>query len=120
MQRLLVFNADDRPFNAEPVAQILQSENGFRDERFNEPGGAAIEAVYDETNEHTIVRLSGDRETISLSGTTDAALRAALILQKRLPGPLRIIDTDYSFDLALGDNASIEELRAAMINAQAG
>jgi len=120
MQSLLVFNSDDRPFAVEPVAHILQSENGFRDMRFNEPGGAAIEAVYDQIDDYTIVRLTGDRETISLSGTTDAALRAVLILQRRLPGPLRIIDTDYSFDLALGGFASIEELRAAINSAHAG
>src|SRR6266478_6657598 len=103
MQKLLLFNADNRPFAVSLIEQIFRSESGFQEVRFNEPGGAAIEADYLDGPDYTIVRLSGNRETISLSGTTDAALRAALILQRHLSASLRIIDLDYSFDLLLQD-----------------
>src|SRR3981081_345253 len=107
MQSLLIFHSNDQPFAVEAVQRIFQSESGFQGVRFNEPGGAVLEAIYADPQESTIVRLNGNRETISLSGTTDAAFHAALILQRHLQAPLRIIDTDYSFDLTLGDFANV-------------
>jgi len=114
MHNILRFNSDEQPFEVEAIKRVFRSEGGFRDVRLNEPGGAVIEADYVEPQDRTIVRLSGDLETISLSGTSDAALRAALILQSHLDGPLRIIDTDYSFDLILKDFSNIEELQTAI------
>ena len=118
MQSILLFRPDDRPFEIEALQQVFQSEPGFRDVRFNDPGGAAVEAEYIEPEFRTIVRLSGDYDTISLTGTSDAALRAALILQKNLGTPLRMVDTDYSFDLVLEGFSNVEEVRAAMEKAQ--
>jgi hypothetical protein len=119
MHNIMLFNPDFQPFELAAIQRVFQSENGFRDVRFNEPGGAVIEADYVEPDASTIVRLSGDRRRISLSGTSDATLRAALILQRNLDMPLRIIDTAYSFDLILRDYPSIEQLRTAIANAQA-
>jgi hypothetical protein len=119
MQRLLLFNSDDEQFAVRQIQSILESEKRFHSLRFNEPGGALIEAQYSEGQDSTIVRLSGNRETISLSGTSDAALQAVLIFQRRLQRPLRLIDTDYTFDLILQEFANIEELRAAIESAQA-
>ena len=61
-----------------------------------------------EGGDFTMVELSPERDTISISGITDAALRAALIVQGHLDVPLRIIDLDYSFDLSLEDFSTIE------------
>lgn len=119
MHNLLLFNSDERPFEVEVIERIFHAEGGFRDVRYNEPGGAAIEADYIEPEDRTIVRLSGSRSRISLSGTSDAALRAALILQRHMDQPLRIIDTDYSFDLILRDFRNLEELQTAIDKAQA-
>ena len=120
MQSLLLFRPDNQVFAVESLERIFESENGFRDVRFNEPGGALIEAIYAADQDWTIVRLSGNGETISLSGQTDAALQAALVLQGHLSAPMRIIDSDYGFDLILSDFKDIEELRTAMEDAQAG
>jgi hypothetical protein len=49
-----------------------------------------------------------------LSGTTNAALRAALVLQRHLQSPLRITDLDFAFDFVLSDFRNIEELRGAI------
>jgi len=119
MHNIMLFNADDRPFDVASINRIFQSENGFHDVRFNEPGGAVIEADYVEPDDSTIVGLSGNRNRISLSGTSDATFHAALILQRNLETPLRIIDTEYSFDLILRDYPDAETLRAAIANAQA-
>ena len=118
MQSILLLNPDDRPFEIEAIQHVFQSEPGFRDVRFNEPGGVGIEADYVEPEDWTIVGLCGSRKSISLSGTTDAALRAALILQKNLNTPLRMVDTDYSFDLILQNIPNVETLRNAIQNSQ--
>ncbi len=118
MHSILLFNPDDRPFEVAVIERVLRSEPGFGDVRFNEPGGAYIEAEYVLGDYKTIARLSGNCGTISLSGTSDAALHAALILQSNLQAPLRMVDTDYSFDLILRDIPDIETLRTAIQNAQ--
>ena len=118
MRNILLLRLDEMPFDAVVIRHTLSTETGFRDVRFHDPGGAAIEADYSEPEDWTIVSLSKGLSRISLSGTSDAALRAALILQRHLKVPLRIIDTDYSFDLVLSDFQTVEQLRAAMDKAE--
>jgi hypothetical protein len=120
MQMLILFNSDHRPFDRQQIHDIFRSESKFHEVRFNTPGGSTIEADYVDGQDSTIVRLSDDLETLSLSGQTDAALHAAMILQRHLQGTIRIIDLDYAFDLSLADFQTIDELRAAVENAQAG
>ncbi|HEX4144830.1 MAG TPA: hypothetical protein VHY91_15105 [Pirellulales bacterium] len=120
MHNTLLFKLDDQPFDVAVIRHIFQTQRGFRDVRFNLPSGRVIEADYVEADDSTVVGLNGDRETISLRGTSDAALHAALTLQRNLDTPLRIIDTDNSFDLILRDYPNVEELRTAIANAQAG
>ena len=118
MTSLLLLHLDDRAFETADIERIFQANSGFRDVRFNEPGGAIIEADYVEPEDLTIVALSGSRKSIALSGTTDAAFRAALILQRNLDCPLRLVDSGYSFDLVLDGFSSIEELQSAIENAR--
>jgi hypothetical protein len=118
MHNILLFNSNDQPFDIASVRHIFQTTSGFRDVRVNLPSGRPIEADFGDSNDSTAVGLSGDRETISLRGTSDAALRAALLLQRGIGIPLRIIDTDYSFDLNLSDYSSVADLRAAIMNAE--
>jgi hypothetical protein len=119
MQSLLLFSADRRSFTVEALENIFKSVTGFGKIRYNTPVGTPIEADYAEGDDFTMVDLSPEREAISISGTTDAALSAALIIQRHLGVPLRIIDLDYSFDLLVQDFANIEELRAAIDEEQA-
>jgi hypothetical protein len=118
MQNTLLFNSDMRPFEVEAIERVFQLEEGFVQVRYSTPIGTPIEADFVEGQDSTIVRLSGNRNRISLSGTSDAALRAALILRKHLDTPLRMVDTDYSFDLILRDLMSLEELRSAIDKAR--
>jgi hypothetical protein len=118
MHNLLLFKTDERPFPIPEIERIFRTAAGFREIRFNEPGGHLIEADYVEPNDWTIVGLSGDGETISLSGTSDAAFHAALILQRSLGTPLRMIDTEYSFDLTFQNISTVDELRTAMEKAR--
>jgi hypothetical protein len=119
MHNILLFNADDQPFDLATIRHIFQTQSGFREVRFNLPSGRVVEADFVEADDWTTLGLSGDRETISLRGTSDAALRAALILQGNLDTSLRIIDTDHSFDLILRDYPNVEGLRSAIADSQA-
>lgn len=120
MHSILLFRPDDRPFEIAALRHVFQSEPGFQNIRFDDPGGDAIEANYIEPEFRTMIGLSGDHGTISLRGVSDASLRASLILQRRLGMPLRMVDTDYSFDLILEGLSTVEELRDAIEKARTG
>lgn len=119
MQSLLLFCDDKRPFTVESLQNIFKSVNGFGEIRYETSIGIPIEVDYSEGDDFTMVDLSEKRDAISISGTTDAALSAALIIQRHLDVPLRIIDLDYSFDLPLQAFSTVDELRAAMDDEQA-
>jgi hypothetical protein len=119
MTNILLIRIDERQFDIAAVSHIFSTQSGFRDVRFDNLVGVALEADYAESGDWTIIGLSENLEAISLSGTSDAALRAALILQTHLKVPLRIFDTNYSFDLALQNYSTVDELRAAIESAQA-
>jgi len=114
MQSLLLFSDDKRLFTVEALQDIFKAVRGFGEIRYNTSVGIPIEADYSEGDDFTMVDLSRKRDAISISGMTDAALSAALIVQRHLDIPLRIIDLDYSFDLPLQEFANVEELRAAI------
>jgi hypothetical protein len=118
MQSLLVFKPDFTPFDPKVVEHAFRSRPEFSNLRFEEPGGALIECKYVEPTDWTIIRLSKNASTISLTDTWGAALRAALLIQKSLGIPLRMVDDDNSFDLTFSDISTVEELEAAMDNAR--
>jgi hypothetical protein len=91
---------------------------GFGDMRRNTPPGTPIEADFSAGHDFTTVRLNRARQAISIDGTSDASIRAALTLQEHLPTPLRMVDTEYSFDLALENYPNIAALRNAITKAQ--
>ena len=119
MHSLLLFDLDGREIPVDALQRIFQSVTGFQRVRHNTPTGTPIEADYIDGQDFTTVGLDTKRETISIRGTSGAALSAAWILQRNLDVPLRMVDTDYSFDLILRDFSNIDELRAAIENAQA-
>jgi hypothetical protein len=120
MHSLLLFDTTDRPISAGTLQRIFESVEGFKQVRRNTPAGTVIEADYLDGEDFTIVGLDSKRETISISGTSGAALTAAWMLQQHFSTPLRIVDTEYSFDLVVSDFASIEQLEAAIDDARAG
>ncbi len=117
MQKLLMFNPDFSPFDPKAVEQAFRS-CAFTDLRFDEPGGALIECNYTEPDDWTTIRLSGNAARISMYHTWGAALRAALLIQKSLGRPLRIMNDCCTFDLTFSDISTVEELEAAMENAR--
>jgi hypothetical protein len=118
MQRLLVFKPDDSPFSADSLLHVFQLEPGFENVQLNNSTDDAVEATFRQADGWSILRLSHDQKTISLSQNTEVTLRAAMILRRHFKEPLQIIDSDYSFDLMLSDYTSVEDLQSAMARAQ--
>ena len=116
MQSLLIFHPDQSPFQVSDLQQITDAEPGFHSIRFKSPGGSTYEAEYSQFGDYTTLRLNEERTVISISGATDAPLQVVILLQNRLNGPLRMVDTDYSFDFILKGFHNIDELRSAMLD----
>ena len=118
MQFLILVNPDFSPFDPSAVERALRSCDSFTHLRNSEPGGALIECQYIEPDDWTFVRLSCDAAGITIDHTSGAALKAAILVQKHLGVPIRMIDDDNSFDLIFSGIQSVEELEAAIENAQ--
>jgi len=114
MHGLLLFDVTEHPISVVSLERIFESVPGFREVRRNTPIGTPIEADYVDGQDFTTVRLMTNSEAVSIDGTSGAALFAAWILQSHLDIPLRMIDTEYSFDLILSDFATVDELQRAM------
>lgn len=119
MSNLIQFDPTGEPIAADAVLAVFQSEVGFSDIRRNTPTGTQVEADFRDGEDYTTARLSENGDQISLSDTSDTALQAPLILQAHLKTPLRIIDTEYTFDLTLSDYTTLEELDTAIDKARA-
>jgi hypothetical protein len=114
MHSLLLFDENHRKISVNELAHIFQSVAGFQEVRYDTPIGTPIEARYIEGEDFTTVDLDEKRETISIRGTSGAALSAAWILHSNLELSVRMVDTDYSFDLILSQFSTIEDLEAAI------
>lgn len=118
MDNLLLFKADDTSISAELLEQILSSVRGFTEIRRHTPAGTLVEAHYSSGDDFTTVRLNSTGKAISISSTSPAALEAAIVVQRGMPFPLRIINMSYSFDLSLQDYENVRDLEAAIDAAQ--
>jgi hypothetical protein len=118
MQFLLLFKADSSLFELPEVEHVFRSNPHFQDLRIDTSFGDPIECEYVEPDDRTIIRLDKDRQSIFLTHTWGAALKAALTIQRALGIPMRMYNDDYTFDLTFSDIATVEELEAAMNNAR--
>jgi hypothetical protein len=119
MHSLLLIAANEHDIPVDALERVFKSVGGFTNLRFDTPTGTPIEATYREGEDFTTVSLSTTRRAISVRGTSGAALGAAWIMKSQLDIPLRMVDTDYSFDLMLEGFDSLEELEAAIDKARA-
>jgi hypothetical protein len=116
MQFMLLCNADSSVFDQSEVERVFRANPSFRDMRVNTPVGDLIASKYVDSDDWTLIHLNKDRQSIFLSGTDGAALRAVLAIQRGLGIPLRLYDNTYSFDLTFSNIATVDELEAAMDN----
>lgn len=114
MDNLLLFRDDDTSISPEAFETLLQTAQGFSEIRRHTPAGTLVEAQYTLGDDFTTVRLNSTGKAISISSTSSAALEAAIVIQRGLPFPLRIINMSYSFDLNLQDYENLADLAAAI------
>ena len=114
----MLFNPDFQPFDPQLVERV-STRLEFTNRRFDDPGGVLIECDYVELDDRTIIHLSGDARSISVDHISGAALRAAMLIRDLLGTTQRMFDDDNSFDLTLSNGSTLEELEAAIDNAQA-
>ncbi len=117
MDFLVLFAGEDKKFDEEMVFQILANIPGVYDLKREPNVDAVIEGRCDFEDDSTIVRLSEDLETITISGTGKASLQLALEIQKALGTPLRVFDSDYSFDLMLNEINSLSDFEEKIASA---
>lgn len=118
MSNLLLLCPNDQHIDAGTIHALFEADTRFTDLRRNTPTGTLVEADFRIGDDYTTARLSQNGRRISLSDTSDAALSAALVIQSHLEIAMRIIDTDYTFDLSLSDYATLDALNAAIEEAR--
>jgi len=115
MKTLLLFIGENQQFAPNQITSILPEIPGTYNLKSGNFVGSILECEFADQNDFAIIRLSDDLETISISGAIDAGLKIALEIQKRYPKAIRLIDSDYSFDLVLDQIGSVSELRQKML-----
>jgi len=105
-------------FSSDSVEHAFATDGRFQNVQRNHHGGAVVEAEFIDGDDWTRVELSDGLDVLSFSGASDAALQAALIMRQCYNGPMRLFDTNYSFDVDFNTFLTVEELRAAMDRGQ--
>lgn len=115
MNILILYIGESVRFDQDEVRRALQSVPGTHSFREGTVG-TVFECQYDFDLDKTIVRLLEDHQSISIAGSGDASLKIAVELQARVSSPLRLVDSDYSFDIPLSEATSIEQIRSRMVS----
>ncbi len=115
MQLLILFIGENEKFDKNKLVDIAKDIPGVENIREGEFVGSILEFEFSEGEDFTTVRLSGDRETINISGLGNASLKIALSIQKRYPKPIIAVDSDYSFELVLNKINSLNQLRQKIL-----
>ena len=115
MQLLILFLDDNEKFDFDKLVDIAKDIPGVENMREGEFVSSILEFEFRDREDFTIVRLSGDRETISISGLGNASLKIAFLIQKFYPKPIIAVDSDYSFELVLDKIDSLNQLRVEIL-----
>ena len=114
MSKLLIFIGEGQKFDLAQTIQAVSSLSGASKCRSGEFIGAIFECELEYAGLSTVLRISPDAETITSEGLGDESLAFALELQRALPVALRAIDMDYSFDVALAEHRTLDQLRSSI------
>jgi len=113
MATLFIFREDQLAFDEPEILSFLRSMNGVSDIREDDVEFSRFEAILRHGNDVAEVRLSPTIGCLTAEWSP-AGLEFALRVRNFVPGPLRITDDSYSFDIALEGFTSAAELEEAM------
>lgn len=119
MHSLMLFDSTGRKISVDALRRALSSIPQCKQIRESASSGTPLQADYAEGDDFTTIYLISSHEAISIRGTSGAALSAAWAIHAKLGIPLRMVDTDYSFDLLLDQFSTLEQLSAAIDQARA-
>jgi len=114
MSKLLIFVGENQKFDVDVAINAITSMSSVSNARRGDFIGAIFECEYSREGASTIIRIGPEAETITAEGLGDESLSFALELQEILLVDLHAIDMDYSFNLALRDFKSSDELKRAI------
>ncbi len=117
MNILILFIGENKKFDENKILSILQDIPGIQNLREGNFVGSILECEFSEEDDFTLIRLSDDLETISISGIGDASLKIALEIQKRYPRAIRVVDSNYNFELVIEEMESVNEFRQRILEA---
>ena len=109
MPFLILYIGEGRKFDQPAVTNAIKHLKGVKT---LQPCDDCVSSFqYEEGNDFTIIRFKNDQETIVIDGSGEASLSAALQIQTGYPDDIHMIDEGYTFDLALREIASLDELK---------
>jgi hypothetical protein len=114
MTKLLIFIGENQRCDVELTIGAIVAMNGVRNAKRGNFIGAVFECEYGCAGTIAVIWLSKKAETITAESLDTCALSFALELQRALAVDLRAIDMEYSFNVALRDFQTIEQLRQAV------
>jgi hypothetical protein len=113
MSKLLIYIGEHERFDLQETIAAITSIEGVTNARQGAFIGAVFDCNFSYRGRTTVVRLSDSLKTVTAEGLGDESMEFAVRLQKALPTPMRVIDLDYSFDVALSDFSTGDELLLA-------
>ena len=113
-RKLLLYHRDGGSFDIAAATRALTGLSGLAAIRHHPSEEAVVEVDYQDNSGSATVRLNSSGDSILVTWSCDAALRAAVLLQQRYSTPIRAIDLDYSFDIDLSQITDCTALQQAI------
>lgn len=114
MTKLLIFIGENQKFDVEVTINAIVAMSGTMKARRGNFIGAIFECEYGYAGTNTVIRMSEEAETITAEGLHPCSLYFAIELQKTLAVDLNAVDMEFSFNVALRDFQTVEQLEQAI------
>ena len=113
MTKLLIYIGENQKFDVEMAINAIAAMSGTTKARRGNFIGAIFECAYGYAGANTVIRMSEDAETITAEGLHTSSLSFAIELQRALSVNLNATDMENSFNVALRDFQTFEQLEQA-------
>lgn len=113
MKKLLIYIGENQKFDVEMAINAIAAMSGTTKARRGNFIGAIFECTYGYAGVNTVIRMSEDAKTITAEGLHPSSLSFAIELQRELTVDLNATDMEYSFNVALRDFQTLEQLEQA-------